>query len=68
MAELFTDTLSAPTDKKFFISSTPLIPPPTVSGTKHSFAVLSIISTIANLFSCVAVISRKVISSAPFSL
>ena len=35
IAELFTEILSAPTDKNIFISSTLLMPPPTVSDHIH---------------------------------
>ena len=51
--------------RAFLISSTLLIPPPTVSGIKTLAAVLLITSSIALRSSKVAVISRKTSSSAP---
>jgi hypothetical protein len=60
-------TLSAPTDNKFLISSNFLTPPPTVKGIKTSSATRSTTLNILLRPSCDAVISKKVISSAPSS-
>ena len=67
LADVFTETLSHPDFKSCLISSIAPIPPPTVSGIKTSFAVLSTTSRIIFLFSCDAVISRNTSSSAPCS-
>ena len=40
-ADVLIETLSAPQLSNLFISSTLLIPPPTVNGTKHFFEVFS---------------------------
>jgi len=68
MAAEFTLTLSHPTFRSLYISSSFLIPPPTVSGIKISRATSATISTIVSRLSLEAVISKKVISSAPSSL
>ena len=65
MAEVLTLTLSAPARSITFMSSTVRIPPPTVSGMKHSEAVRSTTSTMVARLSEDAVISRKTNSSAP---
>ena len=63
-AEL-TATLSAPAFNIALTSSAFLIPPPTVRGIKTCSAIFSTIETVVSLPSWDAVISRKVISSAP---
>ena len=67
-AAVFTETLSAPANNKSVIFWIVLTPPPTVKGTKHSFAVFLTIPIIVSLFSFEAVMSKKQISSAPPSL
>ena len=67
MAAVFIETLSAPAFNKFLIFSTEVIPPPTVRGIKTSSAVFLTTLKIVFLFSIDAVISKKQISSAPFS-
>ena len=64
-AVVFIETLSAPDSKSSFISSIVRIPPPTVRGIKHFSAVLFTTSNKIDLFSWLAVISRKHSSSAP---
>ena len=65
-AEL-TDTLSAPALRASLMSSTLLIPPPTVRGTNSFPAVSETMSSMVCLVSREAVMSRNVISSAPWS-
>ena len=67
IALVLMDTLSAPALRSKSTSSTLLIPPPTVRGTKTASAVFLTTSIIVFLSSLDAEISRKVISSAPFS-
>ena len=67
-AAVLIETLSAPASNKSVMFWIVLTPPPTVSGTKHSFEVFLTISMIVSLFSFDAVISKKQISSAPPSL
>ena len=62
------ETLSAPQLNKSLKSFIFFTPPPTVKGIKHDSAVLDITSNIALLFSVVAEISKKQISSAPILL
>ena len=63
-AEL-TLVLSAPARSIRYISSVVRMPPPTVSGMWTRLAVARTTSTIVSRLSLVAVMSRKVISSAP---
>ncbi len=63
-AEL-TETLSAPASSTACASSTERMPPPIVNGTNTSSAVLRASLAIVSRFSCVAVMSRNTISSAP---
>jgi len=65
-AELI-ETLSAPAFNRLCMLSIDLMPPPTVSGINTSSAVFSTIFTMVSLFSNDALISKKQISSAPFS-
>ena len=65
-AELI-DTLSAPAFNKALMLEIDEMPPPTVKGIKTSLAVFSTIFNIVSLFSIEALISKKQISSAPFS-
>ena len=68
IADVFIPILSAPEFKRFLISSHDLTPPPTVRGIKICFATFSTISNKRPLLSELAVISKKVNSSAPSSL
>ena len=61
----FTLTLSAPASKRFRISSTSRIPPPTVNGMNTVSATRLTRSSVVLRPSCVAEISRKTNSSAP---
>ena len=63
-AELI-ETLSAPASSRRRMSSTWRTPPPTVSGMKHCSAVRATTSRMVSRFSWLAVMSRKVSSSAP---
>ena len=56
-AAVFIDTLSAPANSKFLISSKLLTPPPTVRGIKHFSAVFLTVSNKIFLFSFEAVMS-----------
>ena len=67
MAEVLMLTLSAPAFNSRRTSSTTRTPPPTVSGMKTCEATASIICRIRSRSSEVAVMSRKVSSSAPCS-
>ena len=66
-AAVLIETLSAPEDKSARISSIVRTPPPTVSGMKQASAVRRTTSSMMPRFSWLAVISRKVSSSAPAS-
>ena len=63
----FSDTLSAPAFSNALISSTVLIPPPTVRGMNTCFEISVTTSRIVVRLSTVAVISRNTSSSAPCS-
>ena len=63
-AELI-ETLSAPASSRRRMSSIGRTPPPTVSGMKHCSAVRATTSRMVSRFSWLAVMSRKVSSSAP---
>src|SRR5690554_3594981 len=67
-AAVLIETLSAPALSSFRMSSTVRTPPPTVSGMKTSAAIRSTVSYVVSRLSWLAVMSRKVISSAPCSL
>ena len=67
-AAVFIETLSAPELRRFEISLSSFTPPPTVKGTKQFSEVFLTTSKIISLFSFDAVMSKKQISSAPFSL
>ena len=60
-------TLSAPFKSNCLMSSIVFTPPPTVIGIKHFSAVFLTRSIVTSLFSRVAAISKKQISSAPAS-
>ena len=64
-AAVLIDTLSAPHFNSLRMSSTLRTPPPTVSGMKQASAVRVTTSKIVSRFSWLAVMSRKVSSSAP---
>ena len=64
-ASVFIETLSAPARNKAIISASFLTPPPTVRGIKQCSAVPETTSSKVSLLSLLAVISRKVSSSAP---
>ena len=59
----FIETLSAPDLINILTSSTFVIPPPTVRGTKHDFDKTSNIFISNFLFSLKALMSKKIISS-----
>ena len=64
-AAVMIETLSAPANSNFRMSSTDRTPPPTVSGMKQASAVLLTTSNRMPRSSWLAVISRKQSSSAP---
>ena len=64
-AAVLIDTLSAPQVSNLRMSSTVRTPPPTVSGMKQASAVRVTTSKMVSRFSWLAVMSRKVSSSAP---
>ncbi len=64
-AAVLIDTLSAPARRRLRISAIVRMPPPTVSGMKHSAAVRRTASSSVPRFSWLAVMSRKHNSSAP---
>ena len=64
-AAVLIDTLSAPHFRSLRMSSTVRTPPPTVSGMKQASAVRVTTSKMVSRFSWLAVMSRKVSSSAP---
>jgi len=61
-------TLSAPAFNMVRMSARERMPPPTVSGMNTSRAMASTVCTVVSRASWLAVMSRKVISSAPASL
>ena len=64
-AALLIETLSAPARSSVLMSLTSRTPPPTVTGMKQASAVRRTTSSMMPRFSWVAVMSRKVSSSAP---
>jgi hypothetical protein len=64
-AAVLMETLSAPEVSSARMSSMVRTPPPTVSGMKQASAVLRTTSSMMPRFSWLAVMSRKVSSSAP---
>src|SRR5678816_1152041 len=67
-AAVLIDTLSAPQASSLRMSSTVRTPPPTVSGMKQASAVRRTTSKMVSRFSWLAVMSRKVSSSAPAAI
>jgi len=66
-AAVLIETLSAPALSRLRMSCTLRTPPPTVSGMNTWLAMRSTVCRVVSRLSTLAVMSRKVISSAPCS-